>query len=69
MIADKPATELRRGDYIWIGGWGWKAITSVRHVKAAVWVGGEVADAVRIKWRQGVQDVRADSIITVSDGR
>lgn len=68
MIHDKPATELRRGDYVWVGGKGWRPLTSVKHQGKAQWVGGEIADAVRLRWRGGQQDVRADSVITVSDG-
>jgi hypothetical protein len=57
MLTVKRADELRRGDYIWLGGdQGWRAVTSIRHMRAAV----------RIRWNGGQQDVPPDHTLTVS---
>ena len=63
-MTDKPASTLRRGDRVWIGGKGWRALSSVRrHI--AHWIGEGEGPAVRLVWRGGLQDVKPDAQITV----
>ena len=69
---DKLATELRRGDRVWIGGAGWYSITRVRHLREVQWIGEAPGPAVELRWRhQGVtvsQHVKPDAMIAV-EGR
>lgn len=61
---DKPASQLRRGDRVWIGGTGWRALSSVRrHI--AHWIGEGEGPAIRLVWRGGMQDVKPEAQITV----
>lgn len=64
---DKLASELKRGDRVWIGGQGWRALSSVRSISAH-WIGEGRGPAIEIRWRNGFQHVKPDAVTSVKEG-
>jgi hypothetical protein len=69
FVEDVPAADLRRGDRIWVGGEGWRALTRVRRLRSVVWIGEAPGPAVEFRWRlrgeTHVQHVKPFDIITI----
>lgn len=68
---DKLASELRRGDQVWVGGTGWRTLSRVRRLRSVHWIGEGEGPAVEIRWRHnGVtisEHVKPDARIVVRE--
>lgn len=62
-MQDISASQLKRGNRVWIGCKGWRSISSVRYEPSERWLDGTTGPGVRVKWRGGHQTLKPDAVV------